>query len=181
VRHLRRSSDLIAAVDDLLQCPQCGRRRPFLRPPLLLVTGPAGHRQVHAMCSARLGLSPTQSFSTPTSAVRASSASHDGTPTLSAQILMNGDAPGSFNSGHFLSLGHCDGGDLPSSGALARSKNTMALTRVVAGKYAPLEGTSKSTPLSAMLSSVLASRIVSSHCKRRPSGVDPVVGVVFAE
>jgi ribose 1,5-bisphosphokinase PhnN len=34
--------DLIPAVGDMLRCPQCGAERPFVRPPLLIVTGTSG-------------------------------------------------------------------------------------------------------------------------------------------
>jgi len=33
---------LIPAVDDVLRCPHCADERPFVRPPLLVVTGAAG-------------------------------------------------------------------------------------------------------------------------------------------
>jgi hypothetical protein len=35
-------TDLIPAVGDVLRCPHCADERPFVRPPLLVVTGPAG-------------------------------------------------------------------------------------------------------------------------------------------
>jgi broad-specificity NMP kinase len=34
--------DLIPAVGDVLRCPHCANERPFVRPPLLVVTGTAG-------------------------------------------------------------------------------------------------------------------------------------------
>ena len=34
--------DLIPAVGDVLRCPHCAGERPFVRPPLLVVTGAAG-------------------------------------------------------------------------------------------------------------------------------------------
>src|SRR5439155_9345190 len=34
--------DLIPAVGDVLRCPHCADERPFVRPPLLVVTGTAG-------------------------------------------------------------------------------------------------------------------------------------------
>src|SRR5438309_8334936 len=35
-------TDLIPAVGDVLRCSHCADERPFARPPLLVVTGPAG-------------------------------------------------------------------------------------------------------------------------------------------
>jgi energy-coupling factor transporter ATP-binding protein EcfA2 len=35
-------TDLMPAVGDVLRCPHCSDERPFVRPPLLVVTGPAG-------------------------------------------------------------------------------------------------------------------------------------------
>ena len=35
-------SDLIPAAGDVLRCPRCAGERPFVKPPLLIVTGPPG-------------------------------------------------------------------------------------------------------------------------------------------
>ena len=35
-------TDLLPAVGGVLRCPRCADERPFVRPPLLVVTGPAG-------------------------------------------------------------------------------------------------------------------------------------------
>jgi predicted ATPase len=45
VRGLRRRGtfpELIPPAGDVLLCPHCGDERPFVRPPLLVVTGTAG-------------------------------------------------------------------------------------------------------------------------------------------
>lgn len=38
----RNWPELIPAVDEVLRCPNCGDERPFVRPPLLIVTGTVG-------------------------------------------------------------------------------------------------------------------------------------------